>query len=219
MTTLVTRPLDNCTYCARSAFAHSRLPAKARRLFIAPLGSQPMDTQMGSTDNFVDHQSIGQNLKRGTFWSPSLWVRRRSLSIDIYGLYILPFWSYLTGSKNVSVHLVIWPRYDDPYSSSSYFFIEWQSLWHSEWYKSHTLPTTTVNHFRITFSQQTQCQLFKTSRNHRNRTSETGWTSHCFLCCASQTVETNWWSRLHRHLLSVCLRRVRKPGKLYIRSI
>ena len=39
-------------------------------------------------------------------------------------VYVLPFLSYLAGSKSVSVRL----RYDDKYHSRSYCFVEWQKL-------------------------------------------------------------------------------------------
>ena len=55
------------------------------------------------------------------------WVASSSQST--YMAYLLPFFSYLAGSKNISIR----PGYDDKYRSSSYNFVEQQKLHEYVW--------------------------------------------------------------------------------------
>ena len=65
ITTTVTRPLDDRTYCARSAFTHLRL-----FLFMASLLSQPMCSRMSSYWHFRRSRTIWPRFERGTFRPP-----------------------------------------------------------------------------------------------------------------------------------------------------
>ena len=69
-----------------------------------------------------------------SIYDPSAWVRGdRDELIPIiissqlaYMVYLLPFLSYVAGSKSVTVRPPVRPGYDDKYRSISYRFVDWQ---------------------------------------------------------------------------------------------
>ena len=69
ITTMVTRPLDDRTYCTRSGFTYLGLWRKLYDYsFIASLHNQSMRSQLCSID--IDLQPVGCNLKLGDFLTP-----------------------------------------------------------------------------------------------------------------------------------------------------
>ena len=63
ITAMVIRPLDDHTYCARSAFNHLGALAKAVRLFIAKLRGQLMCSQTCADDIVIDLQPVCCHLR------------------------------------------------------------------------------------------------------------------------------------------------------------
>ena len=111
ITTMVIRPLDDRTYCGRSAFTDLGALAKAARLFIASLHSQLMSFQMCHIGIFIDLQTVRWNLK-GDFSTPTpvcgYWyveiddrpIRWLARGFSTYGLSLTVL---RAGSKSVSV--------------------------------------------------------------------------------------------------------------------
>ena len=62
ITIMVIKPLDDCTYCARSAFTQLGALVKAVRLFTASVHSQIMYPKMCSIDIYADLQAFECNL-------------------------------------------------------------------------------------------------------------------------------------------------------------
>ena len=140
------RPRILCSICVHSFGAL----VKALQLFITSLHNQPMYPmypKMCSIDISVNLTVISCNLKGGLFdtrsgvtwtvgaqgWAHSIdhpWVPISFPLTDIF--YLLPFSSYLAGSKSISVP----PGYDDKYCSRSHCFIVLQK-WNtrSKWYE------------------------------------------------------------------------------------
>ena len=123
ITTMVIRPHDDRTYCARSAFTHLGLWQKLYNC---------------SLHHFTVSQ-FGCNLKVGLSRSPvwgigdlgdqgfarsvaRLWVHIRSPLTHAFCL--VPFLSCLAGSESVSAR-----PFNDSYCSRSYCFIEQQKNW------------------------------------------------------------------------------------------
>ena len=136
--TTVIRPLDDHTYCARSAFTHFGVLVKTVRLFIASLHNHPMCAQRCSTDSFVDFQPVGWNFTGGFFncsgsglngrWGSELGPFKLSgPSNSNWHVWSISyrFWvTWLAPKAFSNIRLPIRPGYDHNYHSRSYCFDE-----------------------------------------------------------------------------------------------
>ena len=102
ITTMVIRPLDDRAYCVRSAFTHFVLGESCK--IVQGINSEPGNVLSNNCPQYHPPSSLGVWKTRRSGIDPARSIARPGVLLGLYwNLYLLPFLSYLAGSKSVSV--------------------------------------------------------------------------------------------------------------------